>query len=49
MAFTKNTWLVQPLILAFLTPMVPCDYKQTGMLVLTAPVNHNKPNQNKAI
>jgi hypothetical protein len=49
MAFTKNTWLVQPLILAFLTLMVPCDDKQTGMLVLTAPVNHNKLNQNKAI
>ena len=29
--------------------MVPCDDKQTGMLVLTAPVNHNKLNQNKAI
>jgi hypothetical protein len=49
MAFTVNTWLLQPSILAFLTPMVPRDDKQTGMLVLTAPVNHNKLNQNKAI
>ncbi len=29
--------------------MVHCDEKHTGMHVLTAPVNHNKLNQNKAI
>jgi hypothetical protein len=47
MAFTKQTWLVQPLIIPFLTPMVPSDEKQMGMIVLTAPVNHNKLNQSK--
>ena len=39
MAFMKKTWLVQPSIIPFLTPMVPCDEKKTGMQVLTAPVN----------
>jgi hypothetical protein len=48
-AFTKQTWLVQPSIIPFLTLMVPSDEKQTGMIVLTAPVNHNMLNQSKAI
>jgi hypothetical protein len=48
-AFYKTTWLVQPSIIPFLTPMVPCDKNTTGMLVMTAPVNHNKLTQNKAL
>jgi hypothetical protein len=49
MAFDKATWLVQPSIIPFLTPMVLRDENKTGMLVMTAPVNHNKLNQNKAL
>ncbi len=48
-AFDKATWLVQPSIIPFLTPMVLCDENITGMLVKTAPVNHNKLTQNKAL
>jgi hypothetical protein len=49
-AFYKTIWLVQSLIIPFLTPMDLCDENKTGMLVMTAPINHqNKLNQNKAL
>jgi hypothetical protein len=46
--FYKTIWLIQPSIISFLTPMVLGDKNKTDMLVMTAPVNHNKLNQNKA-
>jgi hypothetical protein len=55
MAFQKEQWLVHPSIIPFLTPMdvrearVEEETVQHGLLVMTAPVNHNKLNQSKTI
>jgi hypothetical protein len=54
-AFKKQPWSVHPSIIPFLTPMKLCEARlkddevENGLLLLTAPVNHNKLNQNKAI
>jgi hypothetical protein len=55
MAFRKEHWLVHPSIIPFSTPMdvhearVEEETVQHGLLVMTAPVNHNKLNQSKTI
>jgi hypothetical protein len=55
MVFQKEHWLVYPSIIPFLTPMDVCEARveeetvQHGLLVMTAPVNHNKLNQSKTI
>ncbi len=54
-AFKKQPWSVYPSIIQFLTPMKLCEARleddegENGLLLLTAPVNHNKLNQNKEI
>ncbi len=54
MAFRKETWVIHPTIIPFLTPIEVKDAKQTreeivirGLLPLIAPVNHNKLNAAK--
>ncbi len=53
-AFRKETWVIHPTIVPFLTPIEVKDAKQTqdeivirGLLPLIAPVNHNKLNAAK--
>jgi hypothetical protein len=53
-AYNKEAWEIHPTVIPFLTPMktqgVLKDGEfQVGLLFMTAPVNHNKLNQDKAI
>jgi hypothetical protein len=49
-AFKKQPWSVHPSIIPFLTPMKLCEARlkdnevENSLLLLTAPVNHNKLN-----
>ncbi len=54
LAFRKETWVIYPTIIPFLTPIEVKDAKQNqdetvlqGLLPLMAPVNHNKLNPAK--
>jgi hypothetical protein len=54
LAFRKETWVIHPTIITFLTPIEVKDAKQNkdgsvlqGLLPLIAPVNHNKLNPAK--
>ncbi len=57
--FKKEPWHLHPSIIPYLTPMdvreARVDEKtkdetvQKGLLIMTAPVNHNKLNKNKTI
>jgi hypothetical protein len=54
-AYDKKPWEIHPTIIPFLTPMdsysvtIKGNALQKGFLIKTAPVNHNKLNQGKAI
>jgi hypothetical protein len=54
-AYNKESWQIHPTVIPFLTPMeihntpLKNGVAHDGLLFMTAPVNHNKLNQDKAI